>query len=403
MPRRRQPSGAGSVWQRPDGRWSGALWIRQHDPTTGRTIRRRLTTTRRSWEEAHAWLVERQGDAKRNLLRPSEDPRLSEFLTGWLRDVVAPGVAPKTLEKRRYHVAKIDRALGHMRLAKLQPRQIHLFYLDLARSGTLGLSTRRAIHTTLKMALNQAVRWSLLTQNPLDLVDPPRENSVQDSVQDRVRALTDEQARALFAAMSGPWREWAIVAVRTGLRPGESLALRWGDVELDSDPASVTVRRTLGLRSGELRPEGEGQFYFKAPKSKASRRTVVLHHEAVDALHRQRETLAERGHPTGPESLVFPSKRGTPMDRGNLSRRFVAPALERAGLPSLTLHEMRHTYASIALHEWGLPPAVVQEILGHASLSMTVDLYGHLMPNAQADAMRAVRRLSGEQREGLAR
>jgi integrase len=378
---------------RPDGRWSAALWIRVHDPTTGRTIRRRLTTTRRSWEEAHAWLVERQGDAKRNLLRPSEDPRLSEFLTGWLRDVVAPSVAPKTLEKRRYHVAKIDAALGHMRLTKLQPRQIHLFYLDLARQGTLALTTRRAIHTTLKMALNQAVRWSLLSQNPLDLVDPPREAELSTHLDVKVRALTDEQARALFAAMESPWREWAVFAVRTGLRPGESLALRWGDVELDTNPASVTVRRTLALRSGIDRPEGESQHYFKAPKSRASRRTVVLHYEAVDALHRQRETLAERGHPTGPESLVFPSKRGTPMDRGNLLKRHVAPAMELAGLPALDLHALRHTFASIALYEWQLIPAIVQQMLGHASQSMTVDLYGHLMPTAQADAMRRLAEL----------
>jgi integrase len=391
MPRRRQPSGAGSVWQRPDKRWSAALWIRQHDPTTGRTVRRRLTTTRKSWEEAHAWLIDKQGDARKNLLRPSEDPRLSDFLTGWLRDVVAPSVAPKTLEKRRYHVAKIDAGLGHMRLGKIQPRQIHLFYLDLARSGTLALTTRRAIHTTFRMALNQAVRWSLLTQNPLDLVDAPRgsgpagfQSSPQDTT-DKVRALTDEQARALFAAMEPPWREWAVFAVRTGLRPGESLALRWGDVELDSDPASVTVRRTLGIRDREA---GAG-VYFKAPKSRASRRTVMLHHEAEDALRRQRERLQGAGE----GDLVFPSSSGTPMRRGNLLRRHVAPALERAGLPPLTLHELRHTFASIALYEWRIPVEIVSAMLGHADVSLTLRVYGHLVPGSQESAIRALRRL----------
>jgi integrase len=375
---------------RPDGRWSAALWIRVHDPTTGRTIRRRLTTTRRSWEEAHAWLVERQGDAKRNLLRPSEDPRLSEFLTGWLRDVVAPYVAPKTLEKRRYHAAKIDAALGHMRLTKLQPRQIHLFYLDLARGGKLALTTRRAIHTTFRMALNQAVRWSLLAQNPLDLVDPPRDG-VQDSVQDRVRALTDVQARTLFRAMESPWREWAVVAVRTGLRPGESLALRWGDVELDSDPASVTVRRTLGIAD----KEAGGGVYFKAPKSRASRRTVMLHHEAEDALRAQARYLDGVGLGTGGEALVWPSSAGTPMMRGNLLQRHVKPALERAGLPPLTLHELRHSFASIMLYEYRIPVEIVSAMLGHSDVSLTLRVYGHMVPGSQESAIRALRALSG--------
>jgi integrase len=396
MPRRRQPSGAGSVWQRPDKRWSAALWVKQHDPTTGRTIRRRLTTTRRSWEEAHAWLVQQQGDAKRNLLRPSEDPRLSEFLTGWLRDVVAPSVAPKTLEKRRYHVAKIDAALGHMRLTKLQPRQIHLFYLDLARAGTLALTTRRAIHTTFRMALNQAVRWSLLSQNPLDLVDPPREVELSTHVDVKVRALTDEQARALFAAMESPWREWAVFAVRTGLRPGESLALRWSDVELDSDPASVTVRRTLGIRDREA----GGGVYFKAPKSRASRRTVMLHHEAEDALRAQRAHLDDAGLGSGGEALVWPSSVGTPMMRGNLLQRHVKPALERAGLPPLTLHELRHSFASIMLYEYRIPVEIVSAMLGHSDVSLTLRVYGHMVPGSQESAIRALRSLG--QREASA-
>lgn len=369
-----------------------------HDPTTGRTLRKRLTTTKREWEDAHDWLVEKQSERKRNLHRSTEDPYLHDFLEGWLRDVIAPSVAPKTLEKRQYHAYNhIIPALGQYRLTKLQPRDLHLFYLDLARGGRLSLSTRRAIHTTLKMALNQAVRWSLIAQNPLELVDPPKESA---PVAERIRAFTDEQARALFDAMDDRWRGYVIFAVRTGLRPGEALGLRWQDVEW-GDPASIKVRQVLALRSGRGRAKGESQFYFKAPKSKASRRTVVLHHEALEALEAQRTMLEDEGLPCGPGDLVFPSTTGTPMDRGNLLQRHVAPAMARAGIPALTLHELRHTFASVMLYEWRVPLEVVSAMLGHKDVSLTLRIYGHLVPGSQESAIRALRSLQGGERVQL--
>jgi integrase len=116
---------------------------------------------------------------------------------------------------------------------------------------------------------------------------------------------------------------------------------------------------------------------------------VMLHHEAEDALRHQRERL--RG--AGEGDLVFPSSSGTPMRRGNLLRRHVAPALERAGLPPLTLHELRHTFASIALYEWRIPVEIVSSMLGHADVSLTLRVYGHLVPGSQESAIRALRTL----------
>ncbi len=393
MPRKKSkaPNGAGSIWERADGRFGAALPYPYHDPKTGRTMRKKATTTKDTWEEAHKWMVQKQADLLGGVQVSPEDPPFREYLESWLSDVVEPSVAPKTHEKREYHVrVHLIPALGHVRLKDLAARQIHALYTRLARRDPpLGLSTRRDIHTTLKMALKQAVRWGLIPKNPCDLVDPPRASQAdgEDEEGGEIRALTDGQARALFAATEGKrWRNYYVAAIRTGLRPGELLGLRWGDLELSDDPGSLKVKRTLHEKKG-------GGFYAKRPKSDASRRMLALHWEATEAFAAQREMLAGEGLPTGAKDLVFPNTLGRPMSRHNLLNRNLKPDLERAGLPVLTLHELRHTFASIMLHEWKVPTAVVQEMMGHESMRMTVDLYGHLMPNAQADAIRALRTL----------
>jgi hypothetical protein len=121
---------------------------------------------------------------------------------------------------------------------------------------------------------------------------------------------------------------------------------------------------------------------------------VALHFEAKDALEAQRGMLRGEGLPVGEGALVFPSTSGTPMKSDNLRKRHLGPALGRAGLPYVTLHELRHTFASIMLHEWMVPPAVVSKMMGHKSIAFTFDLYGHLIPSAQSDVMR---RLNAEQ------
>lgn len=134
--------------------------------------------------------------------------------------------------------------------------------------------------------------------------------------------------------------------------------------DLDSDPASARVKRTL---------DTHGALRFGPPKSAASRRTVALHFEAADAFAAQRRKLREEGLPTGPKNTVFPCSDGKTMQSGNLRARHLQPDLAAAGLPKLTLHELRHTYASIALHEWKVPPSAVQQAMGYASIRMTMD------------------------------
>lgn len=392
MGKGKAPNGRGSVWQRKDGRYSAALTYPYYDPETGRTKRKRRSTTKPDWESAHNWLVQMQSDLLKGAVKSPEDPLVQQYLNEWLAEVVEPSVSPSTYHKREYHVRlHLIPELGKKRLKDLQPRQIHNLYTKMAREE-FSTSTRRDVHTTLKMALKQAVRWGLITQNPVEFVDTPRADARYED--EEVRALSDAQAVALFKATSQDrWSNYYQAAIRSGLRPGEMLGLQWGDLDLNSDPGSLRVRRTLGVSKG-------GGTYFKAPKTPASRRTLALHWEATDALAAQKERLAAEGLPTGAQDLVFPSKTGNPMSRNNLLQRHLKPALADAGLPELTLHELRHTFASIMLHEWHVPSAVVQKMLGHDSITMTMDLYGHLMPDSQAQAIQALRQLHQRPKTG---
>lgn len=398
--------GTGSKWQRPDGRYGASIVVPHRDPVTGRITKKRLTTTRNTEEAVDRWLLEKRHEiveAGGVLLKSQPEghnPTLREHIETWLQDAVAPRVAPNTLEKRIWASSNhIVPTLGDLPLEEISPRDVQALYAKLAREG-YSLASRREVHVTLRQALGYAVRWGLLRRNPAsaEFVDAPKQAVMREEEGEEIRALTEEQARSLFeyARRKGSrWRHYYVVAIRTGLRPGEALALRWGDLDLSSDPAALRVRRTV---------DTHGTPRFGPPKTPASRRTLALHFEAKDALLAQREMLLEEGLPVEAADLVFPSQSGGPMNAGNLRRRHLQPDLEAAGLPRLTLHELRHTYASIALHDWMLPPKIVQEALGHESLKMTVDLYGHLMPNQQREVMRRINSLySGEEPHKLSK
>jgi len=148
------------------------------------------------------------------------------------------------------------------------------------------------------------------------------------------------------------------------------LGLRRGDIDLLSDPGSLRVKRTL---------DAHREAVFNPPKTERSRRAVALHREAKAAFFSQKRMLGREKHPSGKGDLVFPSTTGTPMKADNLRKRYLKPHLAAAGLPELTLQELRYTFASIMLHEWHVPAAVVSEARGHADIAFTFRIYGHLI------------------------
>ena len=235
------------------------------------------------------------------------------------------------------------------------------------------------------------MRWGYLAKNPAEGVPVPKgpERDEEEGFDAEMRALSAEEAVALLKASRGD-RYAALywLALATGMRQGEMLALPWKNVDLSQ--GVVRVRRTLVIV--------KGGFEYAPPKTGRSRRDVELRAETIQALrdHRKRQ-LEERMRLGGtPEDhgLVFATTTGTPIRRQNLHRRHFKPLLKEAGLPDVRFHDLRHTFATLTLAN-GADLNTVSKMLGHASIKTTLDIYAHVIPGMQKRALSALDGLFG--------
>ena len=305
---------------------------------------------------------------------------VAEYLERWLKDYAQPNVAAKTFE--RY--AEIARKhliphLGHFSLAKLHPLHIQEYYSYALEQGRRdnkgGLSPQTVLHhhRLLRGALHQAVRWQLVVRNAADAVQPPRPRHKE------VRALDDgETAKLLETAKSTRLHMPVLLALTTGLRRGEILALRWADLDLDA--GSLAVRRSLQQTAGGLS--------FKEPKSAHSRRVVALPAITIDALKRHRSAQAQEKLRAGASytdgDLVYPMEDGRPWQPSSLTHSFVA-LVRKVGISGFRFHDLRHSHATQLLRQ-GVHPKIVSERLGHSTVGLTLDVYSHVLPSMQAEA-----------------
>lgn len=235
------------------------------------------------------------------------------------------------------------------------------------------------LHVTLHKALDQAVKWNMIPRNVTEAVKAPRPAS------EEMRTLTASQVQAMMKAACGDRLEALyVLAVHSGMRQGELLALKWADVNLRD--GRLSVRRTI-TKSG-------GRLLLGEPKTAKSRRTVPLTAGSLSVLkaHRKRQ-LEEMMQRTGlwqDNGLVFASEAGTLINPTNLRRRHFASLLKRAGLPAETrFHDLRHTCATLLLSK-GVHPKFVQELLGHANIAITLDTYSHVIPGMGDATARAM-------------
>lgn len=206
----------------------------------------------------------------------------------------------------------------------------------------------------------------------------------------RIESLTQKQAKTLMKAAKGH-RLGAlfVLALTTGMRQGELFGLRWSDFDLR--------RRTLYVQRSAQ--EVSGEITFVEPKTDLSRRRVSLSNIAVEALKRRRALADREEHRS---DLVFPSERGYVLRKSNFLRKDWEPIRTAAGLSKTRFHDLRHTAATLLLIE-GVHPKVVSEMLGHASVRLTLDTYSHVIPTLQAGAATAFGRVFGAQAKGRAR
>jgi integrase len=317
-------------------------------------------------------------------VEPSREP-LAAFLTRWLRDYAKTNVSPRTYEGYEHIIVRhLIPALGAVQLTKLAPAQIQRYYSSKLASGRLngkgGLSPRtvRHHHVTLHDALQSAVKWGLLARNPADAVDAPKFERAE------MNTLDDDGVRTFLAAAKGTqWYPMVYLALFTGLRRSEVLALRWGDVDLDL--ARIYVNRAVH----RLR---DGSIVFRTTKSVRSRRLVALPPSAALMLRDHRECEQKRrelvdGATLDDQQLVFARIDGSPIPPDSLSQAWSKLA-KRTGFQDVRLHDARHTHATLLLKQ-DVHPKIVQERLGHSTIATTLDIYSHVVPGLQDAAARA--------------
>lgn len=355
--KRRRGKGTGSVYQRTDGRWVAQVEL-------GDLVRVRKTFYARTQREAHQKLLDAlQRQARGESLQTSR-LTLGTFLERWLTDVVQPSRRPSTAESYAIQVRKhLVPALGKTTLSRLTPALIQGHLRQALASGLSPRSVRYQLDV-LRTALNKAVDWGLLPENPCARVDPPAQ------AERGPRLLTPAQAKAFLAAVRDD-RLYALylLAITHGLRRGELLALHWEDVDWDAGVLRIQRALTRG-------PEGGWQE--AATKTRSGRRVVRLTPWTLAALQEHREREGEA------TPWVFTNEAGRRIDPRRMLAR-LQDRLRDAGLPVVTLHGLRHSAATLLL-ALGVPTKVVSEILGHSRTSVTLDLYQHVLQDMQAEA-----------------
>jgi integrase len=314
---------------------------------------------------------------------PVGTEKVGTFLLRWL-EATKPTIRPRTWQRYEEYVRlHAVPTLGRLRLVNLAPHHLQLLYSERLAAG-FSPQTVVHLHRMLHRALGQAVRWGAVARNVTELVDPPRVGWKE------MRALSPAEARRLLGAAAGtPLEAVYTIAVTTGMREGELLGLRWRDVDLDE--------RKLHVVGSLQNIAGEG-WKIVEPKTARSRRLVVLSELGAQSLRRHRAMQAERrlraGDAWEDNDLVFPNRLGKPINPPNLLIRSFHPLLAKAKLPRVRFHDLRHTAASLLLDQ-GIHPKIVSEMLGHSTVSITLDLYSKITPSMQAQAADALDSLFG--------
>lgn len=374
---RRRGAGEGTISRHTSGMWRGRLMVGRK-PDGKPDIHEVYGQTRAEVQQklqALQRLVQQGGVTGRHALT------VADLLEQWLQDCAARGLRPKTLASYQQIVhSYLAPALGKIKVTDLRPEHIRKFLADLTRLK-LSPATVRYARTLLHGALRLAMAMDVVGRNVTDPVRPPRYHrpEVHPPAPAAIAKLLDAAVDDRLAAL------WSL-AVYSGCRPGELLALRWQDI--DWTIGQLAIRHTLTKIDG-------APAVIAEPKTARGRRTVTLASEAMDALKQHRQVQTDERRLLGPEyqnaNLVFCSHTGTPLEHRNVVRSFKR-LLRRTGLPeTIRLYDLRHSHAT-ALLAAGVHPKIASERLGHASVSLTLDTYTHSVQGLDADAAARVQR-----------
>jgi len=366
--RPRRSYGTGSVFER-KGR-KGKPFVAQIILENGET-RQTYYKTRKEAEDALNEMLYQQ---RHGTLTTGPKQTVAQYLEYWLE------IHRTTLKLSTYALYRrqldnhILPELGHYQLQGLRADQVQAFYAKKQKEG-ISARTLRNFHAILSAAFKDAVRWRRLSYNVCDAVKLPRLN------QRERKPLDQEQAKRLLSVAKGsPLECLFTLALVTGMRIGELLALHWSDINFEEKTLQVQHTVSLIQKLGYVETE---------PKTESSKRIIALPQIAIDALKQhhtvQLEARLKAGSQWKEQGLVFTNLLGGYLGHTKV-RYFFNKLLNQAGLPHMRFHDLRHSAATILL-SMGVNIKVVQEILGHANISMTLDIYGHVLPSMQRNAM----------------
>ncbi|MBA2287553.1 MAG: site-specific integrase [Ktedonobacteraceae bacterium] len=371
--------GEGSVFKRKDGRYVAQVTLEN---------RKKKQTYHKSEKEANAALRKMLHELEQGTLATGPQQTLKVYLDNWLEQVHKHSVRESTYGNYRTVLdVHLIPALGHIPLQKLKPQQVQAMYAAKLEEG-LSSGRVRSIHMVLYMALSQAVRWNLVARNVCELVKLPAYKPVR-----KVQALTLDQAKHLMQVAKEHKLDALItLAVITGLRRGELLGLHWSDIDLNK--RTLTVSRSVGRYF-----DGRKGVVVSEPKTENSKRQIMLPAIALDALKRQQElqkTMQEHAGASWTEKgIVFSDPHGDYIHPNTLVDGFKR-LLRSADLPVIRFHDLRHSAATILI-SLGVNAKVIQQLLGHSDISITLGIYGHVLPSMLDQAVDVIDNAYGEQ------
>ncbi len=369
--RGRRENGEGTIYRRQNGTFAATF-------TTASGKRKTLYA--KTQKEAREKLRKALYEVQQHTFVDAPQQTLAQFFTDWLENTQRQSVRPRTYERyeemMRLHILP---ALGRHKLQSLSAQQVQAFYAQKVKEG-LSPTTVVGFHSLMHKALDTAVKWNLVARNVCDAVTPPREQPFE------VRALTLEQILKLLEVVEGHRLEALFkLALATGMRRGEIMGLKWQDIDFET--GTLQVRRILSRIPSKM----PGKGYEEAePKTSKSRRRIFIAPFALRALNKHRLHQVEERLKAGPcwqeHDYVFCTALGTHLNPTKDILDRLKAFLREGGLPNIRFHDLRHSTATLLL-SLGVHPKVVQEILGHSLISMTMDIYSHVLPSMHQEAI----------------
>jgi integrase len=374
MIRGRRGNGEGSISKRPNGTYEAKI-------TTEDGKRKSIygKTRKEVQEKLKIALREQQQGS----LVTAPQQKLEQFLHTWLENTQKHSVRPRTYERYeeivRLHIVP---ELGRYAVQKLTVQHVETFYTKMMDKGYKAVIVA-SFHNVLHKALDAAVKRNLITKNVCDFADPPHGEEYE------IQPLNLEQIQTLLSAARGrPVEALLKLALATGMRRGELMGLKWQDITFET--GTLQVRRIMSRVPSKLKTEEKKGYVEANTKTKKSRRSILIVPFALTALEQHRKHQAVAREKAGPlwkeHDLVFCTSIGTRLNPDRDIRLPFKRLLKEAGLPDIRFHDLRHSAATLLL-SLGIHPKIVQEILGHSNIAITMNVYSHVLPGMQAGAM----------------